>query len=412
LAIANNQLKHLFEYTYFNANVKIIRLTVSGYFWYLSKITLLFNYALRYFYSQALKYYRNILFVQRFKINSKVIIKVFNLIKLNQFIFLTLALLCALFSLLSKAQQLAFTKKSQGNDYHFFYQWLDHDNEKQQISFALTKSALFERFRDFKSYQSEFAEKNILRNIKKKMRQQPIAGVQVSYRQKNGKYIIEMKGRDDLKVQQAYQQLSLLEQTVIKNYLTDNYYQQFITHDQISGIKVNHVDMANDSVADLKPLKPIILEKVSIKNIRKVSNYVLSFVQNIPYSTLESRLTSSGAGFNPPTKVLWENQGDCDSKMTLTAAILRALMPRIDMALIYIDAHAFIGIAIPAQGDEISINYQGVDYLLAEPTGPALLPLGRLAPESERAINQGRYVVENYHEVRPSAALSESYKKQ
>jgi len=314
------------------------------------------------------------------------------------------SLLSFLLPLVSQAQQLAFTRVLKDDNYHFNYQWLDHNDEQKTIHFTLTQEALFERFRDLKSYQAAFAEKTIVRNIKKKIRQQPIAGVQIFYRQKNGKYILEVKGRDDRKVAQAYQQLTQLERDVTNEYFTDNYYQRFITHDQTSGIKVNHVDIANDSVIDLKSLKPIILEKVSIKNIRKVSNFVLSFVQSIPYSKLESRLTSSGAGFNPPAKVLWENQGDCDSKMTLTASILRALMPRIEMALIYIDEHAFIGIAIPAQGNEVSINYQGIDYLLAEPTGPALLPLGRLAPESEMAINQGRYMVENYHEVLPTSA--------
>ena len=72
-------------------------------------------------------------------------------------------------------------------------------------------------------------------------------------------------------------------------------------------------------------------------------------------------------------------------------------MPRIAMAMIYIDQHAFIGIAIPAKGNEVSIKYNNVNYLLAEPTGPALYPLGTLAPESELAINQDRYVVEEFH---------------
>jgi hypothetical protein len=326
---------------------------------------------------------------------------VFALIPLNKLALFTLGLLSVLLPLFSQAQQLAFTKIVKGDNYHFSYQWLDHKNVEQTMRFILTKKALFESFRDFKRYQPEFTEKAIVRNIKKRIRRQPISGVKVFYRQKNGKYLLEVKGRDESKVAQAYQQLAQLEQEVSQDYFTSHYYQHFITHDQIKGIKVNHVDVANDSLIDLKPLKPIILEKVSIKNIRKVSNFVLNFVQNIPYSTLESRLTSSGAGFSSPTKVLWENQGDCDSKMTLTATILRALMPRIEMAFIYIDAHAFIGIAIPAQGDETSINYQGINYLLAEPTGPALLPLGRLAPESEMAINQGRYIVENYHEVIP-----------
>ncbi len=198
---------------------------------------------------------------------------------------------------------------------------------------------------------------------------------------------------------EAYQTLAQLENEVMQQYFEDNYYQTYTNHEQVSGIKVDHVSIANDSVLDLKPLKPLILDHVSIKNIRKVTNYVLGFVQSIPYNTLESRLTSSGAGFNPPLQVLWENQGDCDSKMTLTAALLRALMPRIDMALIYIDGHAFIGINIKGEPGEVTITHNNVKYLLAEPTGPAMLPLGTIAPESELAINQGHYTAQDYHEV-------------
>ena len=296
-----------------------------------------------------------------------------------------------------QAKQFSFTKKIQGDHYNFNYQWLDHDKVRQTISFSLTKSALFERFRVLKPYQGEFAQKTILRTIKKQLRQQPLTGAQVVFKQQQGKTVIQVKGLDEENVTAAYQKIKTIKQEVTTKYFQKNYYQRFTTHDHQTGIKVDHVNIALDSVADFKSLKPIILELVSIENIRKVTNFVLSFIQSIPYSTLESRLTSSGAGFNPPAKLLWENQGDCDSKMTLTATILRALMPRIDMAMIYIDEHAFIGIAIPAKADEMSIEFKGVNYLLAEPTGPALYKLGSLSPDSELAINQGRYVVEEFH---------------
>lgn len=296
-----------------------------------------------------------------------------------------------------QAKQLSFSKKIQENSYLFSYQWLDHDKAHQSISFSLTKPALFERFRILKPYQGEFARKTILRAIKKQLRQQPLTGANAFFKQQQGKTVIEVKGPNDEKVAAAYKEIKVIEQEVTKQYFKKNYYQHFTTHDQQTGIKVDHVNIAQDSVADLKILKPIILDIVSIENVRKVTNFVLSFVQSIPYSTLESRLTSSGAGFNPPAKLLWENQGDCDSKMALTATILRALMPRIEMAMIYIDQHAFIGIAIPSKANEVSIEYQGVSYLLAEPTGPALYQLGSLAPESELAIAQERYIVEEFH---------------
>ena len=296
-----------------------------------------------------------------------------------------------------KAKQISFSKQPQENHYIFNYQWLDHDNQSQSMSFALTKPALFERFRMLRPYQSEFAQKTIMRTVRKQLREQPLKGAQAFFLQQDGKMVVQVKGLEDKDVALAYQKVKKIEQKALAQYLKANYYQFFNTHEQKSGVKINHSNIANDSVADFKMLKPIILEKVSIKNIRKVTNYVLGFVQSIPYSTLESRITSSGAGFNPPAKLLWENQGDCDSKMTLTATILRALMPRIDMAMIYIDKHAFIGIAIPANAGEMTIEHQGVNYLLGEPTGPALYKLGQLAPESELAVNQGAYVAEGYH---------------
>ena len=311
--------------------------------------------------------------------------------------FISILSLALLLITTAQAKQLSFTKKAQQDNYIFSYQWLDHNKLRQSISFNLTKPALFERFRMLKPYQGDFAQKSILRAIKKRLRQQPLPDVNVIIQPQQGKTVIQVTGIDDKKVAAGYQKIKEIELEVTEQYFKKNYYQRFTTHDQQMGIKVNHVDIAEKSISDFKVLKPIVLEKVSIENIRKVTNFVLSFVQSIPYSTLESRITSSGAGFNPPAKLLWENQGDCDSKMTLTATILRALMPRIAMAMIYIDQHAFIGIAIPAKGNEVSIKYNNVNYLLAEPTGPALYPLGTLAPESELAINQDRYVVEEFH---------------
>lgn len=312
---------------------------------------------------------------------------------------LTVAALMVLFMVNGQAQQLSFEKIQIKQGYRFHYQWLDHRKTPQEMSFTLAQEGLFDRFRSFKTYQSSYAQKTILRRIKKHMSKNPISGVQIRYLQQRDKFSITVRGIDNAKVAEAYQKLAQLEADITKDYLEQTYYQRFTNHEQISGIKVDHVSVANNSVADLKSLKPIILDRVSIENIRKVSNYVLGFVQSIPYSTLESRLTSSGAGFNPPLSLLWQNQGDCDSKMTLTAALLRALMPRIDMVFVFIDGHAFIGINIPSEAGEVAIEHDGVHYLLAEPTGPALLPLGTLAPESELAINQGHYVAQNYHEV-------------
>ncbi|MBU2870230.1 hypothetical protein [Colwellia sp. E2M01] len=308
-------------------------------------------------------------------------------------------LLILLFINTSQAAQLSFTKKKIEQGYQFHYQWLDSNSIQQSMNFTLSNEGLFERFRYFKSYQDNYAQKSIFKGVKKKLRQNPIAHVRIRYRKNNDQFYIEVKGTNEKQVAKAYQLIAKIEEEVTAQYLAENYYQLFTDHTRNTGIKVNHVTIANDSVADLKPLKSIILDHFSMLNIRKVTNYVLGFVQSIPYSTLESRLTSSGAGFNTPLQVLWENQGDCDSKMTLTASLLRLLMPRIKMALIFVDNHAFIGINIPAKPGEVTLMNNSVRYVLAEPTGPSLLPLGTLPPESELAINQGQYTVQDFHEL-------------
>jgi hypothetical protein len=301
------------------------------------------------------------------------------------------------FATLADAKQVSFSKYVEENHYNFSYQWLDHSNRQQSISFALTKPALFERFRDIKPYQSDFSHKTIMHKLKKRLREEPLNGAQAFFLQKNGETIVQIKGREDKTIALAYQKVKEIKQEATKQYFKDNYYQFFTTHDRESGVKIDHVNIANDSVSDFKHLKRIILDKVRLKTMRNVTDYVLGFVQSIPYSTLESRITSSGAGFNAPAKLLWENQGDCDSKVTLTATILRALMPRVKMIMVYIDNHAFIGIAIPANAGDKTLTHQGISYLLAEPTGPALYKLGEIAPESELAVDQGRYVAEAFH---------------
>lgn len=297
---------------------------------------------------------------------------------------------------LAFADQLSFSKIETGDNYQFDYQWLDHQGDTQTINFLLPKQAMFDRFRNFKIYKPGMAQFSINNALQKKLRADPIRGVMIDFK-KNANNEISIRGRSNKAINDAYSKINKLKQILNNEYLTDNYYHQFVTHDQINAIKPDHARFANIASKDLKPVKPIILEKFSIKNIRKITSYILGFVQSIPYSTLESRVTASGAGFNPPLKLIWENQGDCDSKVTLTAAIFRTLMPRIKMILVFIDNHALIGIEAPVQADDQTINIDGTTYVLAEPTGPRLFNLGEIAQESELAIGNGHYTAELFH---------------
>jgi hypothetical protein len=64
------------------------------------------------------------------------------------------------------------------------------------------------------------------------------------------------------------------------------------------------------------------------------------------------------------------------------------------MVMLYLPNHALLGISLPFRSTERTLNIAGIDYLLMEPTGPAKLKLGEIAPSSERAIDGNTYSFE------------------
>lgn len=300
-------------------------------------------------------------------------------------------------SLPTLGKQLLFTKKEHDTGYRFTYQWLDHKEITRDLSFDLSHEVLFQRFRSFRAYQEQLAEKSINKAIYLAWKKKPIEQAKLRLLKRQGEYQLTIKAQNDKAYSAATEQLMLLKQQAINDYLNKEYYQQFTTANGETAVKPNHAEIAKTMVEDFKILKPLILEQVDLQNIRTATNYVLGFVQSIPYATLESRVTSSGAGFNPPNKLLWENQGDCDSKVTLSAALLRALMPRVKIILIFIDGHALFGIETrPVTGD-FTLEHEGETFVLAEPTGPSVLALGSVSIESEQAILNGMYSVDNFY---------------
>lgn len=298
------------------------------------------------------------------------------------------------FSLSVSAKQLAFTKKEMLNSYQFDYRWLDFNQKERHLTFELSKEILFKRFRGFKAYKNQIAQQTINKNVFKTWSKSPHKNTQLNLVRQQGNFVLSLTGNNNNDLQVAQTKVNKLKKEAFNKYLEKNNYHQFNMPNGNIGIKPDHTKIATLSVADFKPIKPIILQEVDIKNIRYATNYVLGLVQTIPYSTLASRVTSSGAGFNPPAKLLWENQGDCDSKVTLTATLLRSLMPRVKIALIFIDGHALLGIETKQQGNDLTVDLDNHTYILAEPTGPATMPLGQISFDSEQAILNGMYSIE------------------
>ena len=127
---------------------------------------------------------------------------------------------------------------------------------------------------------------------------------------------------------------------------------------------------------------------------RDLFNYLLAFVQAIPYQQLQSEDGRRGSGFLLPQQVLSNNRGDCDSKVTLLASLWRYLQPEIPLVLLFVPDHALLGVALPAQGAEETLTVAGGRWLLAEPTGPAELSAGELSAPSRLYIQSRSYQAE------------------
>ena len=95
-----------------------------------------------------------------------------------------------------------------------------------------------------------------------------------------------------------------------------------------------------------------------------------------------------------PAEVLINNIGDCDSKATMMATVLRSVLPGVSQAIVYLPGHAMLAANISRRDAEHSIELGGMRYLLLEPTGPALMPLGEIGDKSASNIASGMYSFE------------------
>lgn len=119
--------------------------------------------------------------------------------------------------------------------------------------------------------------------------------------------------------------------------------------------------------------------------------WLLAFVQSIPWAALSSDDGSRGSGFLLPREVLAQNRGDCDSKVTLLAALWRYLQPEIPTRIVLMPGHAALAVGLPAAPGEETVTDNNVAWLLLEPTGPALMAPGHLGDHSRLYIHSGRY---------------------
>jgi hypothetical protein len=119
---------------------------------------------------------------------------------------------------------------------------------------------------------------------------------------------------------------------------------------------------------------------------RERLQFLVSFLQSVPYLTLQTRGVTA---LRTPAGVLADDLGDCDAKSVTLATLLAVTNPDLATVLIYDDAHAFLGVALPPQPGDVSFRAGGNIYVAIEPVGPGWFPVGTLDEQSRRILQSG-----------------------
>ena len=186
------------------------------------------------------------------------------------------------------------------------------------------------------------------------------------------------------------------ESSQLSTLLSDNFQREGKDPLGRTGIQPDYNRIIDISSSELGDVAEALLQAAGGEQTppRDLFNYLLAFVQAIPYQQLQSSDGLRGSGFLLPQQVLSNNRGDCDSKVTLLASLWRYLQPEIPLVLLFVPDHALLGVALPAQGAEETLTVAGGRWLLAEPTGPAELSAGQIGASSRLYIQSRSYQAE------------------
>ena len=267
--------------------------------------------------------------------------------------------------------------------------WQDREGQPQKLSYRLEAGKLPPLI----AYRPARMQEEVLQSL---LRQAALEFPEVQFSLSRPSLALSLKSRNADKAREASLWVKPEQARLEAEWLKQHYFQPFTPPDGAPAIKQDHVRIALESRAELAPLADQLKRQGTTETEarQKTVEYILDFVQAIPYRLLDSQSGRSGKGFLSPRQVLEQKRGDCDSKVTLMAALLAQRFPELKQAMVFVPGHALLGVALPAKPGEATLSRAGETYLLMEPTGPAQLPMGQLAPTSKTLVDSGQLSVQ------------------
>ena len=155
-------------------------------------------------------------------------------------------------------------------------------------------------------------------------------------------------------------------------------------------LQPDHARLVDDYSDGLAPVATALARGLDLddpEDQRTFARRALCFVQSIPYE--QRKRGKDYAGYRRPLAVLGAKKGDCDSKSVLYLAILRAALPDLPVAVMYIPDHAFVAVGLEKHPGDLSVCVDGTRMIVAEPVGPARTALGDAGKRSKAHARGG-----------------------
>ena len=277
------------------------------------------------------------------------------------------------------------------------YQWREAAGQNRNLSVELDKDSFLSSLKRFRNYDPKRANRELFKRLHRYIRQQNYRGVEVDLGPREQHINVSVRNGFNRQQQAEYQQQAQRVRDYYKqqwtDYLSANFYQQLTLPLGEHGIIPDAVAIAKSQRPLFKPVIDQIGQTLRDNSRRSYANFIAQFIQAIPYTTLEDGINSRGDGFIPPNQVLFYNQGDCDSKASLMAALLHPIIPQAKMAIIYLPGHALFAVNMASEKGDSMIRHDGSEMVLVEVAGPAMMSAGTISQQSQFYIDSGQYSV-------------------
>ncbi len=294
------------------------------------------------------------------------------------------------------SQQDRFFKNRFESGIEFSYQWQGTDSAKE-LKFILSHDDIDNLPNSAPAYNPALAQNYIHRSLLEYAKDVDPREARILIKRSGSSLNMEVSGKKSDKVNEITVALGKKHDEAEADFLHKNYYVPFANELGQAAIKQDHRRYAIESSQNISSIVSAIKEQLNNpSNPRDFIDFTLSWLQAIPYDTLDDRISSNGSGFAAPRQLLLNNKGDCDSKSTFFLALLKSYNPKLSTKMIFLRNHALVGITLKANKTDERIMQNNLSYILAEPTGPAQSKLGEIAPSSKMAIRNRQFSTEDF----------------